>query len=73
MFHRSDYHCSFADVTVKGIKPDQRSPLVLVSSDADKLPDNDRLIIEDGDGFRYQRSIHTESLLGLTHMIFERI
>lgn len=66
--YRDIYHCPMNRANVEGVKPDKLSGLLIVTKDCDLLPDSDRLILEDVDGFRYLRTIIYE-----THgvMVFE--
>lgn len=55
-FYRDSYFCPFIKEYVEGIKPSQYHDVLIVTKDVTKLPDSDRLILEDRDGFRYARN-----------------
>lgn len=70
MLHREIYYCAFNNTHVEGIKPSPDSHLLIVTSDAHLLPNNDRLVLQDQAGFTYGRVIILEQ--GTTK-IFEMI
>ncbi|MFU8771976.1 MAG: hypothetical protein ACNA8H_06115 [Anaerolineales bacterium] len=59
--HRDIYHCPMNKTNVEGIKPNRYHGILIVTKDAPLLPDSDRLILEDVDGFRYLRNLMIET------------
>lgn len=59
--YRDIYHCPMNKTNVEGVKPSQYHEILIVTKDANLLPDSDRLILEDVDGFRYLRNLMIET------------